>query len=66
MILIQLFVQKYKKKLLLPVVVIGIILFISIQSFLKSAPPKADSIQTIPLKENFTEEVDRWFIHAVK
>ncbi|QUG42170.1 helix-hairpin-helix domain-containing protein [Psychrobacillus sp. INOP01] len=53
--LIQLFIQKYKKKLLLPVVVIGIILFISIQSFLKSATPKADSIQTIPLK-NFTEE----------
>ncbi|MCK1996488.1 helix-hairpin-helix domain-containing protein [Psychrobacillus psychrodurans] len=56
MILIQQFVQKYKKKLLLPVVVIGIILFISIQSFLKSATPKADSIPTIPLKENFPEE----------
>lgn len=55
MILIQLFVQKYKKKLLLPVVVIGIILFISIHSFLKSTTPKVDSIQTIPLKENFTE-----------
>ncbi|WP_277584532.1 helix-hairpin-helix domain-containing protein [Psychrobacillus antarcticus] len=54
--LIQLFIQKYKKKLLLPVVVIGIILFISMQSFLNSAPPKADSIQTIPLKESFTEE----------
>ncbi|WP_427137067.1 helix-hairpin-helix domain-containing protein [Psychrobacillus psychrodurans] len=57
MILIQQFVQKYKKKLLLPVVVIGIILFISIQSFLKSATPKADSIPTIPLKENFPEEI---------
>ena len=56
MILIQLFIQKYKKKLLLPVVVIGIILFFSIQSYLKSATPKADSIQTIPLKESFTEE----------
>lgn len=56
MILIQQFVQKYKKRLLLPVVVIGIILFISIQSFLKSATPKADSIPTIPLKENFPEE----------
>lgn len=56
MILIQQFVQKYKKKLLLPVVVIGIILFISIQSFLKSATPKADPIPTIPLKENFPEE----------
>lgn len=54
--LIQLFVQKYKKKLLLPVVVIGIILFISIQSFLKSAPPQVDSIQTIPLAESFTKE----------
>lgn len=56
MILIQQFVQKYKKKLLLPVVVIGIILFISIQSFLKSATPNADPIPTIPLKENFPEE----------
>lgn len=56
MILIQLFVHKYKKKLLLPVAVIGIILLISIQSFIKSATPKADSILTIPLKENFNEE----------
>lgn len=56
MILIQLFIQKYKKKLLLPVVVIGIILFISIQSFIKSATPKADFIPIIPLKESFAEE----------
>ncbi|MFJ7826854.1 helix-hairpin-helix domain-containing protein [Psychrobacillus sp. NPDC096623] len=56
MILIQLFIQKYKKKLLFPIVVIGIILFVSIQSFLKSAPLKADSIQPIPLNENFTVE----------
>ena len=54
-VLIQLFVQKYKKKLLLPVIVIGIILFLSIQSFIKSASPQADSIQPIPLKESFTE-----------
>ena len=54
-VLIQLFVQKYKKKLLLPVIVTGIILFLSIQSFIKSASPQADSIQPIPLKESFTE-----------
>lgn len=54
-VLIQLFVQKYKKKLLLPVIVIGIILFLSIQSYIKSASPQADSIQPIPLKESFTE-----------
>lgn len=54
-VLIQLFIQKYKKKLLLPVIVIGIILFLSIQSFIKSASPQADSIQPIPLKESFTE-----------
>ena len=56
MILIQLFIQKYKKKLLLPVVVVGIILTISIQSFLNSATPRADSIQTIPIKENIAVE----------
>ena len=54
--LFHLFIQKYKKKLLLPVVVIGIILFISIQSFLKSATPRAESFPTIPLKENLPIE----------
>lgn len=36
--------------------VIGIILFISIQSFFQSAPLKADSIQPIPLKEDIQNE----------